>query len=93
MVSLNAGYCSSTTDWTEENYKDFFKNSLPLVPTIQIKSSMDFFTIEKSSVIGLPKFITVNMAGKCYQEAIFSTENLLFFNFCYGSPISDDVLS
>ena len=27
MVSLNAGYCSSTTVWTVENDKDIFKES------------------------------------------------------------------
>ena len=58
---------------------------------------------KKTSVIGLPKFTTVNMAGKCHQHASFSIENLLFgitvleaqcqIVFLAGSELSDQYLS
>ena len=44
----------------------------------------------KTSVIGLPKFTTVNMARKWNQRASFSIENLFFEDYSLGSPITDD---
>ncbi len=43
----------------------------------------------KTSVIGLPKFTTVNMARKCPQHASFRIENLFFEDYCFGSPMTD----
>ena len=43
----------------------------------------------KTSVIRLPRFTTENMAMKCPQHASFSTENLFFENYYFGSPMTD----
>ena len=45
--------------------------------------------LKKTSVIGLQKFTTVNMARKCPQNASFSVENLFFEHYSFGSLMTD----
>ena len=43
----------------------------------------------KTSVIKLPKLITVNMARKGHQHLSFSMENLFFEEYCFGNLMTD----
>ena len=56
---------------------------------IYMKSSE---SVKKTSVIGLPKFTTVNMARKWNQRASFSIENLFFEDYSFRSLMTDDFL-
>ena len=47
----------------------------------------------KISVIGLPKFTTVNMDRQYPQHVSFSIENLFFEDFCFGSLMTDVFLT
>ena len=49
--------------------------------------------LKNLSVIGLPKFTSVNMAGKYHEHASFGTENLFFAEYCFGSLIPDGFLA
>ena len=43
--------------------------------------------LQKTSVIGLPEFTSINMAEKCHQWASFSIENPFFEDYSFGSPM------
>ena len=45
--------------------------------------------LKKPSVIGLPKFTIVKLAGKCHKHTSFTIENLFFEDYCFGSPMTD----
>jgi len=45
--------------------------------------------LKKTSVIGLPKFTSVNMAENCHPTKSFSKKNMFFEDYLFGSPMSD----
>ena len=46
--------------------------------------------LKRPSVIGLPKFTSMNLVEKCHQQTIFSIENQFFEDYCFGSLMTDD---
>ena len=44
---------------------------------------------KKTSVIGLSKFATINIARECPKHASFTIENLFFENYSFGSLMTD----